>query len=200
MIFIRWCKGSLKQDKHGAKISIRALYIRTNPRMNLSNLFDKAKNSKRHRWLLTYSLNRFVPFNQAHRFKVEALGDTFLRIKVPYRKSNLNHLKGIHACAQATAAEISSGLLLIARLDPKRYRLILQKLDLEYHYQAKNSVTARFEADDDWLQDRIFEPLEQSDRVYVDCPIDLYDEEENLVASAIARWQIKDWQAVRTKV
>lgn len=168
--------------------------------MDLKSLFEKAIESKRHRWLLSYSLNRFVPFNRSHKFKVEALGPNFLRIKVPYRKSNLNHLKGIHACAQATAAEISSGLLLIALLDPKRYRIILQKLDLDYHYQAKTAVTARFEANSEWLQDHVYEPLEQDDRVFVNCPIKLFDAEDKLVASAIARWQIKDWNAVQTKV
>ncbi len=168
--------------------------------MDLKSLFEKAKHSKWQRWLLNYSLNRFVPFNRAHRFQVEALGDNFLRIQVPYRKSNLNHLKGIHACAQATAAEISSGLLLIATMDPKRYRLILQKLDLDYHYQAKSAVSARFEIDEEWLQDRVYEPLQHQDRVFVDCAIDLFDKGNNKVASAIARWQIKDWQAVKTKV
>lgn len=168
--------------------------------MDLSSLFQKAKTSKRHQWLLSYSLNRFVPFNRSHKFKVEALDDHFLRIGIPYRKSNLNHLKGIHACAQATAAEISSGLLLIATLDPKRYRIILQKLELEYHYQAKTDVIARFEIDTEWLQNRVYEPLVQNDRIFVDCSIDLFDQDENRVASAIARWQIKDWKAVQTKV
>lgn len=168
--------------------------------MNLSTLFEKAKTSKRHKWLLTYSLNRFVPFNKSHKFKVEALSDYLLRIQIPYRKSNLNHLKGIHACAQATAAEISSGLLLIATLDPKRYRIILQKLELEYHYQAKTEVTARFEIDSEWLQDRVYEPLLQNDRVFVDCSIDLFDTSNKLVATAIALWQIKDWQSVQTMV
>lgn len=184
-----------------AEIYNGPLYIRCKARpMNLKTLFEKAKTSKRHQWLLTYSLNRFVPFNRAHKFKVEALDDSFLKIRIPYRKSNLNHLKGIHACAQATAAEISSGLLLIGRLDPKRYRIILQNLELEYHYQAKTDVVAYFKAEDQWMEEMIMKPLESSDRVFVDCPIELHDAAQNKVATATARWQIKDWQAVKTKV
>lgn len=168
--------------------------------MNLSQLFEKAQRSSFHRFLLEKALGRFVPFNRSHRFKVDHISAYSLRIKAPYRKSNQNHLKGIHACAMATIAEISSGLLLIGTLDPKQYRLILQKLDLEYHYQAKSDTIARFEIDEDWLQDRIYEPLENSDRVFVDCSINLFDADGNEVATAIARWQIKNWKSVKTKV
>ncbi|MCR9153935.1 MAG: DUF4442 domain-containing protein [Bacteroidetes bacterium] len=168
--------------------------------MNLSQLYSKAQKSSFHKFLLEKALGRFVPFNGSHRFKVAHISQYSLRIMAPYRRSNMNHLKGIHACAMATIAEISSGLLLISILDAKRYRIILQKLELEYHYQAKSDTIARFEIDEEWLQDRILEPLENSDRVFVDCSIALFDAKGNEVATAIARWQIKNWQAVKTKV
>ncbi len=168
--------------------------------MDLGKLFAKAQQSNFHRFLLENALGRFVPFNRSHRFKVDSISPYSLRIKAPYRKSNLNHLKGIHACAMATIAEISSGLLLIGILDPKKYRIILQKLDLEYHYQAKSDTIARFEIDEDWLQDKVLEPLEHLDKVFVDCNINLFDAQDNEVATAIARWQIKNWKSVKTKV
>lgn len=167
--------------------------------MNLAHLFQKAQESSFHRFLLEKALGRFVPFNGSHRFKVDHIAPYALRIKAPYRKSNLNHLKGIHACAMATIAEISSGLLLIGILDPNKYRIILQKLELEYHYQAKSDTIARFEISEEWLQDKVLEPLENSDRVFVDCGINLFDKEGNEVATAIARWQIKSWSTVKTK-
>jgi hypothetical protein len=168
--------------------------------MDLSRLYLKAQSSGFYRFFLEQALRRFVPFNRSHHFKVEHISNQSLKIKAPYRKSNLNHLKGIHACAMATIAEISSGLLLIGTLDPKRFRIILKSLHLDYHYQAKSAAIARFEIDDDWLQDRVLEPLENSDRVFVDCTVNVFDQEENQVATAIARWQIKDWKAVKTKV
>lgn len=168
--------------------------------MNLSRLFEKAQSSGLYRFFLNQALRRFVPFNRSHRFQVDHISQYALRIKAPYRRSNLNHLKGIHACAMATIAEISSGLLLIGTLDPERYRIILKSLHLDYHYQAKSAATARFEIDEDWLQDRVLEPLENADRVFVDCTVNVFDDQENQVATAIARWQIKDWKAVKTKV
>lgn len=168
--------------------------------MDLQKLAKKAQSSKFYLYLLNFFLARFVPFNKAHRFKVVSIGDYKLWVKAPYRKSNFNHLKGIHACAQATIAEISSGLLLISLLNPKSYRIILQKLELEYLYQAKTDIVAKFEIDAQWLQEKVLNPLNEKDRLFIDCPISLYDTEGNKVAQASARWQIKNWKAVKTSV
>jgi hypothetical protein len=42
--------------------------------------------------------------------------------------------------------------------------------------------------------------LNKKDRLFIDCPIVLYDENDNKVALANARWQIKNWASVKTKV
>jgi acyl-coenzyme A thioesterase PaaI-like protein len=168
--------------------------------MDLQKLAKKAQTSKIYLFLLNFFLSRFVPFNKAHRFKVVSIGDYHLHVKAPYRKSNFNHLKGVHACAQATIAEISSGLLLISLLNPKDYRLILQKLELEYLYQAKTDITAKFEIESEWLEEEVVAVLNKKDRLFIDCPIVLYDENDNKVAVANARWQIKNWASVKTKV
>ena len=168
--------------------------------MDLQKIAKQAQTSKRYLFMLNFFLSRFVPFNKAHRFKVESIGDHHLWVKAPYRKSNFNHLKGIHACAQATIAEISSGLLLISLLNPKHYRIILQKLELEYLYQAKTDIIAKFEIEADWLEEQVIQPLSKNDSLFIDCPISLFDLKGNKVAEAKARWQIKNWKAVKTAV
>jgi acyl-coenzyme A thioesterase PaaI-like protein len=168
--------------------------------MNLKPLFNKAIRSSYHRFLLELGLRFFIPFNNSHRFKIDEIEAYALKIRAPYRRSNLNHLKGIHACAMATIAEVSSGLLLISILDDKKYRLILQKLELNYLYQAKTAAVASFKIDENWLKERVIDPLESSDRVFVDCQIIIEDTNGTKVADALARWQIKNWSAVKTKV
>ena len=52
------------------------------------------------------------------------------------------------AGAPATTAMdvFSAGLLLLSRLEPARYRLIMSNLEVEYRYQAKQDITADEEA------------------------------------------------------
>lgn len=168
--------------------------------MNLPQLAAKAQDSSFYRWILSKALNTMVPFNGPHKFKVLEISKTNLKVCLPYRKRNLNHLKGIHACAMATLAEVSSGFLLISILDPKKYRLILSRLEMDYHYQAKTSVFVDFEISEAELQKMIIDPLNEQGVVTISPEIKILDEQGNHVATGTAHWQIKDWAAVKTKV
>lgn len=160
----------------------------------------KAEHSRFYRWWLSWLLRRVVPFNRPHGFRVEGISNYSLQIALPYRKSNLNHLKGLHACALATLAEISSGLLLLIHLNPQRYRLILKSLEMNYHYQGKEGAYASFEISADWLEQQLWQPLKQQEKVLVICPVNLYGQSGQLLASGQAQWQVKDWRFVKTQL
>lgn len=168
--------------------------------MDLNKLCRQAEDSAFYRLLLSLALRFMVPFNRGHAFRIEEISHRHLVVKAPYRRRNLNHVKGIHACALATIAEISSGLFLLSRLDAKRYRIILSRLELDYTYQAKTHAYARFEADHGWLEQELFQKLAQSEKTILVCPIHLYDAQGKELCKAKAHWQVKDWQAVKTKV
>lgn len=159
----------------------------------------KAQTSKFYRRVLSIGLNRMVPFNLPHRFRIEEVKEDLLAVRLPYIKRNLNHLKGLHACAMATLAEVTSGFLLISKLDPKKYRLILRKLDMEYHYQGKTSALAAFSFDEDWWSSQVIEPIEKDGIANVICTVEIKDTAGNLLSTGNAHWQIKDWQKVKTK-
>lgn len=141
-----------------------------------------------------------VPFNGPHKFKVDAIGGHEVKISLPYRKKNLNHLKGIHACALATLAEVSTGFLLISILNPKKYRLILQRLEMDYHYQAKSAVHAHYEIDEEWLNKEVITQLKSDGLAILSPNIMIYDSGGNHVATGTPQWQIKSWEQVKTKV
>lgn len=167
--------------------------------MGLPKLARKAEKSGFYRKLLSFTLNRMVPFNYPHKFRIEEISRTHLKMVLPYKKRNLNHLKGLHACALATLAEVTSGFLLISILDPKNYRLILKKLEMEYHYQGKMEAYARFEIDEDWIKDSILPALQEGSAIVIPCKVEIYDRKENYLATGIAHWQIKNWNNVKTK-
>ncbi|MBK9192610.1 MAG: DUF4442 domain-containing protein [Crocinitomicaceae bacterium] len=115
-------------------------------------------------------------------------------------QKNLNHIKGIHACGLATAAEFASGFYCSQNWVIKKYRLIMQSLEMKYLYQAKTDSYAVFKANDEWIDKQVIEPLKYSDQVYVKCEIRLFDNEENHIATGYTNWQIKEWKSVKTKM
>ena len=168
--------------------------------MNQQKILAQAKTSAFGLKKLNFGLARMIPFNKPHRIKITKIEDDLVETIIPYRKKNLNHIKGIHACGLATCAEFASGFLLVSKLDPKKYMLIMQSLEMEFHYQAKSDVKAMFKADDQWINENIITPLASSEKTNVKCEIPLYDSEQNHVATAHTNWQIKDWAKVKTKL
>lgn len=167
--------------------------------MDLNNIMIKAETSSFYRRILSIGLNRMVPFNKPHRFSVLEISEKVIVVKLPYIKRNKNHLKGLHACAMATLTEVSSGFLLISRLNPKKYRLILQRLDIEFLYQGKTDATARFEIKDEWWEQKILAPIQKDGLVNIACDVDVMDALGNVLTRGKAHWQIKDWQKVKSK-
>ena len=168
--------------------------------MNITKIVKKAQNFSLYRKILNIGLNRMVPFNKPHGFRIVEIGDHRLKTKVPYRKANFNHIKGIHACALATLSEFTTGFLLLTKLDPKKYRLIMHSISMEYHYQAKMDSYGSFDISEDWLHKWIYKPIESTEKVLVDCEVKIHDKEGNHISTGSVKWQIKSWKKVKTKV
>ena len=163
-------------------------------------VLEKAKTSSFYRGLLNWTLNRMIPFNKPHDFKVVEIGDYHLKTRIPYQRSNFNHIRGLHACALATISEFTTGFLLVTKLDAKKYRLIMQKLEMNYHYQGKMNAFAEFSISEDWLNTHVYTPLKSAEAVVVNCQVKIYDEQKNHLTTGNVFWQIKDWTKVKTKV
>lgn len=168
--------------------------------MNLHSLIESASTSSFAKWRLNFILHRVIPFNKPHSLKVVSIDDSQVKVHLPYKRKNLNHIKGLHACAQTTAAEYASGLWLLNRIGFKDYRIIMKKLSAEYHYQAKGEAFASFGMSEEELRSEIMEPLEESGKVYIRCKIDLKAADGTLFSTVTTEWQIKSWEKVKTKI
>lgn len=170
----------------------------------MSSLFlylaARARNSLFWRTVFSFLLNRMIPFNRSHKFKIVTIGDEVVRTTAPYRRSNHNHIRGIHACALATVAEFSAGLLLMQNFGPKNYRLIMSRMEIEYKYQAKTAVISECRLSADRIDKEIIQPLQREPVVDIVLESRVTDMDENLVAVAHTTWQIKRWDKVKTKV
>lgn len=165
---------------------------------HFTTLITKARHSAFYRAILSFMLGYIVPFNRPHGFKVLAVTPQGLTVKLPYHRANRNHLRGLHACALATLAELTTGTTLLMLLDSRRYRLILQELRMEYHYQGRSAAVAIFDAPQEWLNEKVIEPLNHTQKITVPCIIKLYDAQQNHLATGTVYWQLKDWKFVKT--
>ena len=168
--------------------------------MNTARIVEKARTSSFYLWLLNLGMDRMIPFNKPHGFRITEITESRIRTRLPYKRRNFNHIHGLHACALATLSEFTTGFLLISRLDPSRFRLILKTLEMDYHYQGKTEAQASFEVTESWLKEKVFDPLETQDAVVVVCEVRIYDANENHLTTGKVHWQVKSWEKVRTKV
>lgn len=164
----------------------------------LRTLFNKAKHSRFHLWLLNRGALRMIPFNNQHGFVIKSISDEAVETYAPYRRRNFNHLKGIHACGLATISELSAGMLLLSVFDPTKYRLIMSELTIQYHYQAKMPTYSRSELAKAEQAD-LLKTLDSGDAVLKKMASELQDDEGNHIATAYTTWQLKPWSKVRTK-
>lgn len=168
--------------------------------MNVKKLINQAKSSKWGRFKLNLILQRFIPFNRPHGLKVIEISDEHAVVKIPYWKINQNHLKGIHACCLATAAEYCSGFLLLHKMGMKDYRLIMESMHVSYKYQGKTEAFATYTISETDFENSIMKPLKSEGLVYKKCVIQVKDKNGNLLCEATTNWQIKKWDKVKTKV
>lgn len=164
-----------------------------------STIIAKASTSKRHLRLLNIGLSRMIPFNRPHGIRITEVSNNSVKTLLPYRRRNFNHIKGLHACGLATISEFSTGLVLLNCLDSKKYRIIMQKMEMNYHYQGKMDAHAYFEASDEWLKEKVIDPLENEPSVIVDCEVKVHDTQGNHLTTGNIFWQIKSWDKVKTK-
>lgn len=166
----------------------------------LVSLLNKARTSAFYRWILNIALWRAIPFNHPHRFRIEAVEDERISIRMPYRKSNLNHIKGLHACGLATLCEYACGLQLVRLLGPDKYRIIMQKLEMEYFYQGKTDAILNFELKRSFIEEHILIALQTKDAVLYTFDLQIHDTTGNHLCTGKVTWQIKDWSKVKTKL
>jgi acyl-coenzyme A thioesterase PaaI-like protein len=166
--------------------------------MNLSRLLEQAAHSSWKLWFLNRILTRFIPFNAPHGVRIASLQSDALIATVPYKRRNWNHIKGIHACCIATVGEFSAGLQLLRSFDAKQYRLIMAKLEVTYHYQAKKALFAKTSFDKSQVN-KAEQTLEDAQKVMLIMQTDITDTDGHAIATVLTTWQVKPWKAVRTK-
>jgi acyl-coenzyme A thioesterase PaaI-like protein len=165
--------------------------------MEIDILLNKSGRSNLYRIITNIVLARVIPFNGAHHLKITNINKDFIEVRLPYIRRNKNHVNGIHACALATLCEYTTGLILSREFSPTNYRIILKDIQINYHFQAKMNVSAKFGLVET-IVNEIKKELQEKDAIFQRCEIEVYDEQQNHICSGKIYWQIKPWS--KTKV
>lgn len=81
-----------------------------------------------------------IPFNAPHGFTIKTISPDQVRVSLPNRKLNHNHIGGVHACAMATVGEYCAGLSLLSSFGISKYRLIMSELSVTYTWQGRTDL------------------------------------------------------------
>jgi len=149
-------------------------------------------------WLNVF-FKKALPFNGPHGIRIVEMGNSLVRVSLPDRRRNKNHLNGMHACAMATACEFTSGLAVLERFNMEDYRLIMHRLEMDYHRRPSRGACESRAAIPQALEQEIRDELASSkDRASRFSMVsELFDSEGQRVATATVHWHVKPWDAVK---
>tara|TARA_B110000285_G_scaffold235283_1_gene316064 strand:- start:2072 stop:2590 length:519 start_codon:yes stop_codon:yes gene_type:complete len=149
-------------------------------------------------WLNVF-FRKALPFNAPHGIRILEMSEALVRVSLPDRRSNKNHLNGMHACAMATACEFASGLAVLERFNMEDFRLIMHRLEMDYHRRPASGRCESHAAIPKELEQQIRVDLASSaDQVSRFSMVsELFDGSGERVATAQVHWHVKPWSAVR---
>lgn len=168
---------------------------------NLSKIMDKllaGSEKKTNLLALETLLNQGIPFNIPHKFKFIEISQQKTLLKLPFIKKNKNHLGGVHACAVATLGEYPAGLTLIKKFGFSKYRLVMQRIQVEYFKQVKEPVFGEVIVNHQEL-DQLGQTLLAEDKVSVKMVTNILTKDEEVIAVVHTDWQLKNWKKVSFK-
>ena len=134
-----------------------------------------------------------LPFNRPHRIRVDAVSEEMVSVVLPDRKSNRNHLGGMHACAIATALEFSSGASILLAVGMQNYRIIMARLEIDYMAKPKGNCVAKANRNTPDVLG-LTGVLEAEGVARIVQRSSLYDASGEHCAEAAVHWHLKAWE------
>lgn len=167
--------------------------------MNVLKALQLLSKNKMMRLIMNKGLHYKIPFNRPHGFWVDYINDDEVKVRIPFKSINKNHVGGIHACALATGCEYASGLALASNMDSSKFRYLLSSIRINYTYQAKSDIVVSVKRSS--LQiDKLYSELSEFHKSTLDIHVKALDNQGNIVCECVTSWQIKSWDKVVTLV
>jgi uncharacterized protein (TIGR00369 family) len=145
----------------------------------LLSLWHRLGRTASGRWLFSRLIGFAVPYSGSIGARVVSLEPGRAVVTMRDRRAVRNHLGSIHAVALVNLAEVSSGMAMLAALEPD-VRGIVTGISIRYHKKARGRLTATGTAE----LPTVTEPVEALARAEV------HDGAGDLVAEATVTWTL----------
>lgn len=158
-------------------------------KFDLFKILEPVPNQKLKNRILNSALSWAIPFNKGLGIEIITLhpGQVCVRSRPVRRRQN--HVGGAHACFLALMGEYPAGLCLAQNFSPKQFRMIIGRLEVEYHKQGRGILTATS------LRPETL-PSGAEDEFWVPMRTEIINEKGERVAECKTEWQLKRWEAV----
>ena len=130
-------------------------------------------------WLFARIFSFLVPYSGSVRPRIRVLEPGHAEVEIPDRRRNRQHLGSVHAVALVNAAEMASGLAMLAGL-PDGIRGIVTRISMEYLKKARGTIRA---------VSHVAVPAVTTDTEF-EVMADCVDREGSVVARASVRWRL----------
>ena len=157
---------------------------------------NRAKSGKP--WLFSRLMQEVIPFNRTHGISIVEISHNSSKVYLPEKYKNKNHLRSMHACAIATAAEYVSGLNVVNSFDMKKFRLIMSRIEVDYVRRPDGFCFAECAISKDQMSQINSELYTNGVSKFL-LKSTVIDSKNERVAEATIYWQVKSWQKVRVK-
>ncbi len=131
-----------------------------------------------------------IPFNRWLGFRFERIDADQVVVLSPPRKLRENHVGGAHACSLALMGEYAAGMCVAARYGIEDFRLIIGRLEIDYHKQGRGWLRAEALAPAEW-------PELVDGEAWIEMTTTITDSRAQPVATCKTKWQLKEWSRVR---
>ena len=135
-----------------------------------------------------------LPFNRPHRIGIQGVTQEEVMVRLPERRSNQNHLGGMHACAIATALEFSSGAAILIELGMRDYRIIMSRIEVDYLAKPQGHCMASSKRNTPEVQG-LSDVLQKEGVARVQLGAALHDARGEHCAQALVHWHLKAWDS-----
>ena len=149
-------------------------------------------------WLFSRLMQEVIPFNRPHAISVIELSPSSCKVYLPEKYRNKNHLRTMHACAIATAAEYVSGLNVVQAFDMEKFRLIMSRIEVDYVRRPDGYCHAESGISNEHMS-QINRELDAEGVSKFSLVSIVTDSKNEKVAEATVYWQVKSWQKVLVK-